>query len=366
MRTVCQKDMCAGCGACVESCSRKAINILEDIRAYNAVIDADKCVECGKCEKVCPKNHPAEFRNSEEWYQGWSYDEEIRANSSSGGFATAISNSFIKAGGIVCTCKFSDGRFGFQFIDKVEDLASVAGSKYVKSSPYGVYNEVLYKLKAGHKILFIGLPCQVAAVQNYVRGHKDKNLYTIDLICHGTPSDKLLDIYMKQRKVDMNSAFDLHFRTKTKFGLSINGRGLDGTVQDNYTTAFLTSISYTENCYSCDYAQQKRVSDLTIGDSWNSGLSYEESKKGISLVLCQTAKGKELLENAELCLYPVDINQAIEANHHLKHPSIKPKKRDLFIEKIKDGKSFNYTMLLVEPKRELKKIVKRILKRKEF
>ena len=40
-------------------------------------------------------------------------------------------------------------------------------------------------------------------------------------------------------------------------------------------------IDYTENCYSCRYASQSRVSDISLGDSWGSELSEEEKKKGI-------------------------------------------------------------------------------------
>lgn len=365
MKTVCIKDMCAGCGACVESCSKGAIRLKEDIKAYNAVIDEDKCIDCGRCEKICPKNHPAEFRTPIEWYQGWSLDEDIRANSSSGGFASAIAKIFIENNGVVCTCKFSKGEFGFQFINNVKDLIETAGSKYVKSSPMGIYREILSKLKNGQKVLFIALPCQVSAVLNYVRGIGMENLYTIDLICHGTPSAQLLNMYVHQKGANIRNASKVSFRNKTNYDLQIDHSSVEGYCQDNYTTAFLTSISYTENCYCCDYAQRKRVSDITLGDSWDSELPSEQAKKGISLALCQTLKGKMLLERANLCLYPVDIQRAIVANHQLTHPSTKPLKRDLFIQKIKDGKSLDRIMFMIEPRRELKKIAKRILKRKE-
>ena len=45
--------------------------------------------------------------------------------------------------------------------------------------------------------------------------------------------------------------------------------------------AFLSSLTYTENCYSCKYAQKKRISDITIGDAWGSDLADEEIKNGI-------------------------------------------------------------------------------------
>lgn len=363
MKTVCQKDMCVGCGACVESCSKSVIRLIEDIQAYNAVIDEDKCINCGRCSKICPQNHPSEFRSTIEWYQGWSFDEVIRTNSSSGGLASAIAKAFIENNGIVCTCKFQNGDFGFHLFTNTYDLMSAAGSKYVKSSPLGIYHEILLKLIQGQKILFIGLPCQVSAVLNYVQGNKE-NLYTIDLICHGTPATQLLNVYLKQKHIDLRDVSKLGFRDKTKFGLTVETMLAEKHCQDNYTTAFLTSLSYTENCYSCNYAREMRISDLTLGDSWDSDLPIEEVQKGISLVLCQTPKGKELLEKSNLCLYPVNLQRAIAANHQLTHPSIKPPKRDLFIKKIKDGKSFNHTMLLIEPRRELKNIAKRLLKRK--
>lgn len=54
----------------------------------------------------------------------------------------------------------------------------------MKSNPYGIYKIIKKKILNGEKLLFVGLPCQVGAVINYVGEHD--NLYTVDLICHGT------------------------------------------------------------------------------------------------------------------------------------------------------------------------------------
>ena len=69
-----------------------------------------------------------------------------------------------------------------------------------------------------------------------------------------------------------------------------------------YTHAFLTSLDYTENCYSCRYATWGRVSDVTLGDSWGSNQIDREQEKGISLVLCQTTKGVTLIQNSGIKL----------------------------------------------------------------
>lgn len=81
-------------------------------------------------------------------------------------------------------------------------LGHFVGSKYVKSNPVGIYDKVVEKLKNGNSVLFIGLPCQVAAVKNYMLAMSDnirENLYTVDLICHGSPSPKILKLALYEK-----------------------------------------------------------------------------------------------------------------------------------------------------------------------
>lgn len=67
-------------------------------------------------------------------------------------------------------------------------------------------------------MLFIGLPCQVAALNNYIKDKK--NLYTVDLICHGSPSPIILEKYLAENYVDIRKIKDLNFRNKDGFGLA--------------------------------------------------------------------------------------------------------------------------------------------------
>ena len=41
---------CTGCGACVDACPQRAINIYNDL----AVINQELCTQCGTCTKICP------------------------------------------------------------------------------------------------------------------------------------------------------------------------------------------------------------------------------------------------------------------------------------------------------------------------
>lgn len=361
MKTVCTLNKCAGCMACVDICPKGAINIEDNLSFYNAVINEDRCIDCNVCHQICQSNHPSEVISPIEWYQGWSENSEQRKKCSSGGFATGIAKSFIGSGGVVCSCTFEKGEFIFEFAETAEELNKFIGSKYVKSDPSGVYKAVREELKKGQRVLFIGLPCQISAMKNYVGTKLSENLYTIDLICHGTPSPKLLEIFLEQYGLTLSKLKDIKFRTKAKFQLYGDHKSIvTQGVSDKYSIAFLNSLIYTENCYSCPYARKERVSDLTLGDSWGSELAAEEQKRGISLVLCQTAKGREMLNNAELQLKTVDIDKAVASNHQLEHPSVMPKGREKFFNGLKKQK-FNFSVFRQLPKQCLKQDIKQIL-----
>ena len=87
MVTVCEKDQCAGCMACLEVCSKNAINIKDSIKSYNAIIDEKRCINCNACRNVCQVNNNVDVSKPIIWKQGWASDVNIRKKSSSGGAA---------------------------------------------------------------------------------------------------------------------------------------------------------------------------------------------------------------------------------------------------------------------------------------
>ena len=121
MKTVCDTNQCAGCMACVEICPKAAVRIVDNGSWMNAAIDENKCVDCNACHRVCQQNHPAKFRSPIAWYQGWAKDVKQRQESSSGGYAAAISKAFVASGGIVCSCTFQDGQFRFVLAENQEE-----------------------------------------------------------------------------------------------------------------------------------------------------------------------------------------------------------------------------------------------------
>lgn len=357
MLTVCSDSKCTGCMACINVCRIGAISFKDDIDRLNCVIDEKKCINCGRCHKVCPNNKELKFREPYIIKQGWAEDK-FRSVSSSGGVASAIMESFIKQGGYVCSCIFESGEFIFKTTSDSNLIPLFAGSKYVKTNPQNAYIQVKKLLEEDKKILFIGLPCQSAGIQSYFENHP--NLYTIDLICHGTPSKKLLDKYLVETRCDMHELKDIKFRYKDVFGLyNEKNKLLPGRIEDSYLKMFLNAVDYSENCYACKYASFARISDITLGDAW--GQLSETTDKGVSLILCQSPKGKELIGMANLKLLDVNVDKAVSANHQLRRPSIKHVKRKTFIAAVKRGCSFRYASFLVDPRWAIKQSIKYIL-----
>lgn len=345
--------------ACENMCPKNAISIVDSRQAYNAEINKGKCVNCGICTNVCQNNRPISLVHPQSWLQGWIDDETLRSKSSSGGAAKAISRQFIYEGGAVISCRFKDGKFGFETAENLEDLENFTGSKYVKSNPSGVYKRIKELLKQNRKVLFIGLPCQVGAVKTVI-GEND-NLFTVDLICHGTPSPKLLRDFLKTHRINLDEISSISFRYKDVFGLAQNRTPLSEPGScDNYLLAFLCGLDYTDNCYACKYAGINRGSDITLGDSWEAGLTAEEQKRGISLILCQTEKGEQLVHKSNMNLYPVDLDHAISVNAQLRGPSRKSEKHDLFFSKYQN-RNFNYATFCCLPNKVIRQRIKAIL-----
>ena len=69
-------------------------------------------------------------------------------------------------------------------------------SKYVQSDLRGVFRKIKNELKNGVRVLFSGTACQVAGLKAYIPKLLRKNLFCIDIVCHGVPSPKIWEDYL--------------------------------------------------------------------------------------------------------------------------------------------------------------------------
>ncbi len=329
-------EQCFGCGACVNVCPKNAIKLQEDENGFwYPNVSAEACVNCGICIKTCAAGNNSCNESQKIAYAAVSKRESVK-QSSSGGVFSALAEEMLKNGGMVAGCVENDQNDETEIyhtlIDKEADLFLMQGSKYVQSETTEIFPNVKKTLESGRKVLFSGTPCQVAELRNYI-GQENPNLYTIDLICHGVPSQKMYRDYLhyigsKRRHKVVNFVF----RDKRQ-GFGLNGymileKGANSKEvrfkpeQSSYYELFLEGKTYRNSCYHCPFACTRRTGDITIGDFWGfestDGLRdrvEEFKKKGISLVIVNNDRGSELLS-----LYGVNIEFIdAEFNEAAKH-----------------------------------------------
>lgn len=348
---ICSHTDCTACAACLNVCSHGAIVMKEDESwHWYPEIDASKCVECGLCRIVCPVLHPLALHEPQKVYAAVCRDEREHRTSSSGGAASTMSRYVINQGGVVYGCAQKNYlEIEHVRIDKGGDVDSLKGSKYVQSRIGQCYRIIKQDLQADKPVLFVGTPCQVAGLKRFLR-KEYTNLYTIDLVCHGVASQRMLREDVERYSVVRGRTKEnigVGFRWKTKsgirFGVQLYQKNKGKVVllksrrfpYDAYITAFMTGLSFRENCHQCVYAGVKRVGDLTIGDFWGLG-AYQKTqikaREGVSLLLVNSNKGKQLLQSIEneFVLEERTLREAVRGNANLRTASVRLRGKDVF------------------------------------
>lgn len=335
-------NKCTACYACQNICPKNCIEF--NINEYGEllpIINEDHCSGCGSCVKVCPANNPRELQVPLKVYAAYSKKNENHLLGASGGVASVLSEEFLNFGGSVYGCEIkSDLSFKFSRIDTPQDVSRFRGSKYVHSIVDDCFSDVKDNLINGRKVLFIGLPCQVAGLKNFLNVDYS-NLITIDLICHGVPSLQTFIEYLKMEDIEIETISKITFRDKLDgFTIKIfdkheNLIGKFYLRSSLYYVGFIKSYIYRENCYYCPYAKQDRIGDLTLGDFWGLGttIPFEGDKKnGINLVLINSLKGEKIWENVQsnIICYERTLEEAVAGNEQLRHPAKKTKVHDKF------------------------------------
>ena len=165
-------------------------------------------------------------------------------------------------------------------------------------------------------------------------------MYTIDLICHGVPGIKLLIDYLGETGFKSENISDLKFRTKNNGIISYQFSGKTDNFGDmnipashsSYYDLFLHSDSYRDQCYHCEYANDHKPGDITIGDYFEARQDYPElfqlggalsDSDYLNCLLVNSVKGHELLKDYgnELRMYPISRKRVQLSHSNLCKPS---------------------------------------------
>lgn len=346
---------CCGCGVCMGACPKNAITMQQDkYGMLYPIIDQSKCINCHLCINTCKfKDNNSSKTVNQIALAAYNTDFNQSYLSTSAGIFAAIAENFLKDG-FVCGAgmRIKDGQVFVEhiLIDNLNDLKKLQGSKYVQSDITKCLNQIKEKLVNGKKVLFSGTPCQVANVRSLFKKYSSQ-LYTIDIICHGVPSqhffNDFLNNYQRKYKFSLNH---FEFRSK-KYGWGLTGM-IEGKTNKNeyffkkitpvntsYYKLFLDGEIYRDSCYNCPYANTSRIGDLTIGDYWGvekydpqllveNGGTFNK-KFGISCILINNDNGKRIMDDygTKIKYAEVDIDNISKINTQLRHPSTYSRKR---------------------------------------
>ena len=321
LRQVVEYQLCCGCGLCAALCP-EALRMV-DVPEYGRRPEflADTVPE--GILALCPGAglvHTAEVRQQpgriaslvDHWgpvlgvWEGHAADPEIRFQGSSGGALTALA----------LFCLERQGMHGVLHtaVDEQEpylnrttmsrnraDLLAAAGSRYSPASPC---ERLLDVEQAPAPCVFIGKPCDVAAVQNARRQNPalDARLgLTMACFCAGTPSTRGTLEMLHRMGVDRPEQLKaLRYRGQGWPGKTVavyegNGESMSAAFTYEQSWGGILQKYRQWRCYICpDHTGE--FADIASGDPWYQ--SIEEEEEGQSLLLARTEHGRQIIEQA--------------------------------------------------------------------
>lgn len=343
-----QKENCCGCGVCAAVCPKRIIEMKPDSEGfiYPNISSSEPCINCNSCVLHCPSLHSESIQlpsHNVKVLAGFTSNSSELQKSSSGGIASSVAQQIVKDGGVVYGVVYAPdfSHALYKKADYLEQLEAFRGSKYIQADKSDIYHDVLESLKCDRKTLFIGLPCEVAALKMYL-GKDYPSLFTIELICYGATSPKVSEQYVSFLEKMFHKTicnFSVRYKMEGKWTPPyLYALFEDGTeyLRPFYDTEYGIAFSMFSrpSCYNCIYKGNQRVADVTLGDYWGCTEGDEFwNPCGVSSVFVHTEKGRVLVENLSgVRLFKTDYRHASISN-----PMIEISKPFSFVRKVFSG-----------------------------
>lgn len=379
MEKVIDKKLCTGCTACMSVCPVQAIQMENDLDGFKyPIINQEKCVNCSMCKKTCPVLNTKNNYSITNCFVGYNKDTKSKlSKASSGSIFELVANYVLDSNGIVIGAAFDEkNKLKHMAVTKAEDLEKLKGSKYLQSDLEYVFKFIKEKLR-DNIILFVGTPCQVAGLKAYIKNDFN-NLICIDVVCHGVPSPKLFDKFIKEIQDQTGKTVkNYNFRDKrtgwdtysNTIYFNDNSEKTELQVNNPYMKLFLSDVALRESCYNCKFKLGNKYSDITLGDFWGVQKYYPEmyDKNGVSAIIVNTERGKNIFDKIKGNMYykKCKLEEIVEGNSSLKISGDYPRKRKKFFNNIDNMSITNlvskYTFnpnILIKVVKKIKKIIK--------
>lgn len=350
-RTISQivkNGLCLGCGTCASVCMNNAIHMIVDNRkgVFTPKVDINRCTLCANCYNVCP-GHEVDFRNLSDSlscnearidqligtyvniYTGYSTNNTIRFDSSSGGLVTqllvySLEQGFIN-GALVTKMAENDPFKPEPFIARTaEDIINSAGSKYCPV-PCNILLRNLLNSNEEDRIAVVGLPCHIHGIRKAEKIYNklDKKIVLhIGLFCSSSKNFLATQYQLERMSINRNDVVGIKYR----------GNGWPGEltiILKNNTTRRSPYFSYSDNEF-CSFNPQRcslcidetaELADISFGDAWCPDFLRTDNL-GTSMVVTRNELGEKILHKmvneGYIMLTSSDIRSIFESQGGLK------------------------------------------------
>lgn len=317
---VTENNLCTGCGTCISLCSSNAISLSsdEDKGIYLPKVDNSKCIECGICLNVCP-GHEVDFKqlnqeifgkqssdpiigNYIQCYIGYSTNQTIRYNCTSGGLVTqiliyALENKLID-GALLTRMKKDNPLEPEPFIARTKDeIYDARGSKYCPVPANLALNGIMDSPE-GERFAVVGLPCHVQGIRKAELLNKklrDRIVLHLGLFCGAPMTFEGTAFILDKYEVELKNVSRLDYRSEGWPGfMKIQSEMENKKLIPREEYGFFHSFGFfiPSRCILC-CDQLNELADISLGDAW---LPEFKDAIGTSAIVCRNRLGEEFLQ----------------------------------------------------------------------
>lgn len=294
---------CTGCGLC-EACHK--YKLVQDEKGFLHPSSNDKLLE-----KICPISgiHTSLLDSNNIWgrskavYLGWSNNTQTRYKASSGGVLTETACYLLSSGKVDAIIHIGEDKENpiktrVFFSRTPEDVKAHSGSRYCISSPL----LDLDKLDENKKYAFIGKPCDVVVLRNYMEINqrlKENIPYLLSFFCMGLPSDNAQQKLLNRLKCE-NCCKSLEYRGNgwPGFATAIDDNGNTHSITYDESWGQILGRDLMPACKFCIDGIGE-MADISCGDAWyisRDNIPDFSEHEGRNVVFARTNKGKDLLD----------------------------------------------------------------------
>ena len=316
------KLTCRQCGTCAGMCPTGAIEMERDVNGnYFPLINDTLCTDCNICIESCP-GFSIDFKllnmsifnkspddkllgNYIGCYLGYTTDNEVLKNASSGGIISSLLIYALEKGvidGAVVTKLSRENPLKPEIIiaRSKEEILSAAQSKYIPVPLNIAIREILHN---DGKFAIVGLPCHIHGMrkaENLNPPLKEKVVLHIGMICGHTDNLQATYLHLRRKGIPIEELKRIEYRAGNWPG-EVRATLKNGTIRsENYrasdfkhlhTCGFFMPLC----CTLCSDATNE-LADISVGDAWLP--EFEKLEHGISEVLSRTRQGDGMLQDA--------------------------------------------------------------------